>query len=343
MKDNYESWKLDYKEFYQLADSNDKLKFLLRFALLAPSSHNSQPWRFNIVDNQIVIYPEESRELRKSDKNNRQLYLSLGAALQNIVIAGKFYGYKTNIEYLPEEFNGSATVITLEESDSAVTGDEGLIKAITTRHSNRNKYSSKRLSDRFINSLKDLSSSDLKVYIVSDRKLKDKISEVVTDATIEAMDDSGFREELSGYIKSNITKSKVGMPMFGFGMPTPPSLLASQVLRRFNLNKLGRSADLALLKEYTPYFVLILSSLGSDNEEGWIRAGQIFESIALMAERESIRTAPLAAAIQIGENYKKIQNILGTNLRPQMFFRMGYGEDVSHHSPRLHLEDVLEK
>jgi nitroreductase len=343
MKDNYEAWTVDYKEFYKLTDTNDKLKFLLRFALLAPSSHNSQPWRFNVVGNQIVIYPEESRELRKSDKNNRQLYLSLGAALQNVVIAGKFYGYKTDIKYLPVEFAGSAALISLDKSNATVGGDEGLIKAITTRHSNRNKYSNKRLSDRFINSLKDLNTADIKVYVISDKKLKDKIAEVVIDATIEAMDDDGFREELSGYIKSNITKSKIGMPMFGFGMPTPPSLLASQVLRRFNLNKLSRSADLALLKEHTPYFILLLSSPESDTPTGWIRVGQIFESIALMAEREGIRTAPMAAAIQIGENYKNIQNILGTSLRPQMFFRMGYGEDVSHHSPRLHLEDVLEK
>lgn len=343
MKDNYEPWKLNHNDFYQLANEADRLKFLLRFALLAPSSHNSQPWRFRIDSNKIVVYPEEKRELRKSDKNNRQLYLSLGAAIQNIIIASNFYGYKVNVRYFPEDVSGASALLEIEQSSDKPMGDENLVKAITTRHSNRNKYENRRLPERFIDSLKSLSVPDIRVYVISDKKLKDKIAEVVTDATIEAMDDHNFREELSGYIKSNITKSKIGMPMFGFGMPTPPSLLASSILKRFNLNKLSRGADLALLKEHTPHFVLIMSSEDSDNKEGWIRAGQIFESIALIAERDGIRTAPMAAAVQIGDNYKKIQNILGTKLRPQMFFRMGYGQDASHHSPRLDLDDVLEK
>lgn len=339
MKDNYEPWRVDPKEFYTITSKEDKLKFLLRFAILAPSSHNSQPWRFIIEGDQIVILPEETRSLPKSDKSGRQLFISLGAALENLLTAANHYGYRSELTYSPAGIPGAAALIRLEEIRNAKPGDEKIIKAILSRHTNRNKYSDKKLPDRFLSWVRSKSSGDFKIYIASDRKIKNEIANVVSGALIEAMDDRDFRSELSLYIKSNVTRAKTGMPMFGFGMPTILSFAAPYLLKRFNLNRLSKKEDEALLKQHTPYFVII-SSVG-DDKESWIKSGRIFESIALMAEKENIRIAPMAAAIEIGDNYKKLKYTLGTNLRPQVFFRMGYGEDIVPHSPRLNLEDVL--
>ncbi|MDO8493199.1 MAG: nitroreductase family protein [bacterium] len=341
MQDNYKPWAVDYKDFYNLTEKEDRLKFLLRFALLAPSSHNSQPWRFKISDNKIFVYPEEKRALPKSDKNGRQLHLSLGTALENLLVAADFYGYKTGVNYFPSESPDAVMTVEFQETESVKHGDDAIVKSILSRHANRNKYSNKKLPEEFLVRVKSLSRDGFRVYVIQDKKLKDKISDVVSDALIEAMDDRDFRSELSGYIKSNTTKAKTGMPMFGFGMPTILSYLAPAVLKRFNMNKLSRSQDEALLKDHTPYFVIITSE--ADNRESWIKTGQIFESIALMVGREGANTAPMAAAIQIGEHYKRLQKILGTGLRPQFFFRMGFADLPVHHSPRLGLDDVLEK
>lgn len=340
MQNNYKPWSLDYKVFFGLATGGERLKFLLRFALLAPSSHNSQPWRFHITGDQIVVYPELSRALPKSDKNDRQLFISLGAALANLLVAANFYGYRSKVRYMPNEFSGAAFVVRLLEVEinNSINRDERIVKSIISRHSNRNKYSDRILSDEFIESIKSASGDQFRVYVIQDKKIKNKIADIVIDANVEAMDDSDFRFELSSYVKSNVTKSKIGMPMFGFGVPTLLSFLAPFLLRRFNLNRLSRSQDEELLKEHTPYFVIITSRV--DDKESWIKAGEIFESIALMAERDGVRTASMAAPIQIGENYKKMQLLLSTEMRPQVFFRMGYSEEITPHSPRLSLEDI---
>ncbi|MBI2120581.1 MAG: hypothetical protein HYT94_03085 [Parcubacteria group bacterium] len=71
MKANYEPWNIDFLSFDTKKNEIDKLKFLIRFAVLAPSSHNSQPWSFSVGQNEIVIQPDMSRALHESDKNLR--------------------------------------------------------------------------------------------------------------------------------------------------------------------------------------------------------------------------------------------------------------------------------
>ncbi len=338
MSDNYKPWAIDYRDFHALTDAEARLRFLINFAVLAPSSHNSQPWRFSVSGNSIKLFEESARALPESDKNGRQLFLSLGAALENLVRAADFYGYATEVRYFPSDTDGAVAEAVLTEAGEP-SSDEAMIKAIITRHSNRNAYSLRSLPEEFLLKIKSLAPEGFRIYVIEDKKLKDKIAAVVSDAIIEAMDDRGFRRELSLYVKNNITKSKVGMPMFGFGMPTPPSLLAPQLLKRFNLNRLTRSQDEILLKEHTPYFIIIASE--RDGKEDWLKAGQVFESIALLAEKPGIRTAPQAAAIQIGDHFKRLQKTLGTGLRPQLFFRMGHGDQIPLHSPRLAADEVI--
>lgn len=68
MKSNFKAWDVKIEDFFNLKTSNEKLRFLLNFAVLAPSSHNSQPWRFEVGEGMIKIFPDLSRRLPESDK-----------------------------------------------------------------------------------------------------------------------------------------------------------------------------------------------------------------------------------------------------------------------------------
>ena len=61
----------------------------------------------------------------------------------------------------------------------------------------------------------------------------------------------------------------------------------------------------------------------------------------LEAEQRTIKTAPMAAAIQIGKFYQDMQRILNMSYRPQFFFRMGYTDKATMHSPRLLADKVV--
>ena len=77
----------------------DRLRFLVRYAVLAPSSHNTQPWRFHIAADRIDLFLDESRWLKVADADQRELHISLGCALENLLVAAEHFGLGPQTEY----------------------------------------------------------------------------------------------------------------------------------------------------------------------------------------------------------------------------------------------------
>lgn len=342
MKENYKAWEINFQDFENQKTEADQLRFLIKFAVLAPSSHNSQPWRFEVGKGRIKILADMNRALPESDTNHRQLYISLGCALENLLVAADYYGFDTNTAYAPQDTDESvAAVIALTRTRQTSDNKSHQIFSILKRHTNRNPYSKQMPAQNFVNQLKNLSNEEVQIDYVTDQGLREKIADVVLRATAEAMKSKKFRKELSAYVVSNISKSPVGMPGFGMNIPTPISLAAPKMLKLFNMSKMTHKQDEALLKKQTPAFVVISSK--HDDKEGWLRAGQKYEQCALLAEQVGLKTAVMAAAIQINDYYKELQSLLGIALRPQVFFRLGYTDKAMKHSPRLSTESILRK
>ena len=342
MKENYLSWNVNPDDFYDLKTQDEKLRFLLNFAVLAPSSHNSQPWSFVATEQSVDIYVNSSRLLTVSDKNRRQLYISLGCALENLLVAADYYDIHGDVKYAKPLFgdgyfcNPAVEVdLNLDKDKKEYWADAGhLIFSIPERRTNRNKYDAQMPFEvNFLPFMQRLSQLDVMYDFVSDKIRKENIANVVLNAMSEAMADKNFRLELAEYVKSNYTSSGIGMPGFGMGIPGPVSLLLPFIIRHFDMYKVTRKQDESLLKDGTPMFGIL--STREDNPESWIKAGQAYQRIALECERAGIKTAVMAAAIQIGDYYKQLQEIIGTSARPQLFFRIGYCNKEVHPSPRL--------
>lgn len=84
---------------------------LIRCATLAPSGHNTQPWTFSFDEGSIRIFPDFSRCLPVVDPDNHALFISLGCALENLVIAAEHHGYHADVVYASDpEPDGCLTV-----------------------------------------------------------------------------------------------------------------------------------------------------------------------------------------------------------------------------------------
>lgn len=340
-RENLSAWSIDHATFDSLPPEK-RLGFLIGYAVLAPSSHNSQPWKFALKDDTVIVSADLDRALPQSDADHRQMYLSVGCALENLLIAADHFGYRAEITRGDDGSQPSWRVALVGEPlPPAERPSDHLIFVIPKRGTNRNKYDQRQPDPAFIARMKSSVGGGLSLHLVDREPLKAQVARVVSDALIEAMDDDGFRRELSGYIRPNITGAMTGMPMYGFGMPTPLSFLAPALLRKVNVNRGTRKQDEALLAKHTPAFIVL--STAADDASAWVAAGRTYERIALEAVRAGMVTAPLAAAIQIGTNHRRLQSLLGTSLRPQMFFRIGYAAKSPKHSPRLPSERVIVK
>lgn len=66
---------------------------LLLHAALAPSGHNTQPWTVRMSGDGLRIGSNRSRWLPRVDPENREMALSIGALLENLIVAAPGHGY----------------------------------------------------------------------------------------------------------------------------------------------------------------------------------------------------------------------------------------------------------
>ena len=65
---------------------------LIRFATLAPNSHNTQAWRFAAAPGRITIHPDFTRRTPVVDPDDHHLFASLGCAAENLALAAAARG-----------------------------------------------------------------------------------------------------------------------------------------------------------------------------------------------------------------------------------------------------------
>ncbi len=60
MSELWDPWEISERIFPKKGKSSDKLRYLLNYAILAPSGHNSQPWLFKIVGDDVELYADSN-------------------------------------------------------------------------------------------------------------------------------------------------------------------------------------------------------------------------------------------------------------------------------------------
>ena len=70
---------------------------MMEQAVKAPSGHNTQPWLFRVQKDRIQILPDMSKSLPAVDPDNRELFISLGCATENLCIAAEAKGYTATV------------------------------------------------------------------------------------------------------------------------------------------------------------------------------------------------------------------------------------------------------
>lgn len=328
MNEAYAAWDLDIDT---LSTPHDFVKA----GVLAPSSHNSQPWAFTWRDaNTLLISLNESRRLKESDVNDRQAIISIGCALTNIELVADYHGYAMTVQEDPEAL---VRVHFSKTASSQVSETMHLAHSITKRVTNRSPHTPHPKDTQVIRAIQALSPQGVRVDVVTDRMLVRELGTIAVDAAIHALDDPGFRSELSQYLNTNSTKSPVGMPGFGFGFPTPMALVAPTLIRFFNLERPIRNQNIGLFEKTT---ALVLLSTKNDTPTDWMNVGRTYEHVSLLAVSYGATTAPWAAAVQIGDFHMEIEKRMQLPGRLQFFARLGFPTLPTPHSPRLEAKHV---
>src|SRR5690242_9202563 len=91
------------------------LRSLLRFAALAPSRNNAQPWIFEIQGPEACVYGDVRRSLRVADPDRRELTLACGAAIEGLRLAVRHHGRAATVELCAARAGGLVARLRVEE------------------------------------------------------------------------------------------------------------------------------------------------------------------------------------------------------------------------------------
>lgn len=133
---------------WQTAAAEGPLR-LVQAAILAANPHNTQPWLFQVMDDQIDLYADTNRHLGAMNPYLREMHIGLGCAVENMVLSAAAIGYAVDLtlvtgELLPPSPALEPTyVATLRLTPSAVQSSP-LYAAIPQRHTNRYNYDNTR-------------------------------------------------------------------------------------------------------------------------------------------------------------------------------------------------------
>ncbi len=90
----------------QAGDYAEPRRRALSYAILAPNSHNRQPWLVDLAQqDKIILYVDTDRMLHHTDPFNRQITIGLGCFLELLRMAAAQDGYLARITPFPQGFD----------------------------------------------------------------------------------------------------------------------------------------------------------------------------------------------------------------------------------------------
>jgi nitroreductase len=322
-------WQVSPEDYDPAAPMPDRLKHLIRYAILAPSSHNTQPWLFHVGDEEIWLYADATRWLQVADPDQRELHISLGCALENLLIAAEFFGFGYEVRIPPEENKDGPAVVVRFGGESEPCGFRGpdLLDCIPRRRTNHSIYDAKKIPDEVRFALFACAvEEDVKLHLLFDDAVKRRVHDLVVEADARQFADPRWREELGYWI---------GQGAFGASW-----LMAKMGQLAVTYVNLGRSTARhdALVLMSAPAFGLITAE--QDTVGSRIRVGQLFERLYLTAERYGLGIQPISQIVEDETARKQLTEIVPGGV-PMQPFRMGYAEPEKNPTPRRPVEEVL--
>lgn len=296
--------------------NDDLLREFVSKAILSPSGHNSQPWKFHITGDTIEVIPDFTHALPIADPQNRELFISIGCVTESIRIAAESRGFKANTAT-----EGDRNIISFAPADTA--GEE-LAPAIERRCTNRTVYSGKRLNEECIATLSVLCDD---VFANGSREFE-KICDYVMMGNNIQLNDLRFKQELKQWMRYSDTEARDagdGLSYDSLGAPSIPAFLRKSATaigmnatmqNRTDRKKLDSSSHIAIFTS-------------ANDTPSLIECGSRLMRFLLTAESLGVACAYMNQPCEVHTVTEMMKHDLQLPNNPQLILRMGYATPVA--------------
>lgn len=319
------------------ADALSIQRELVRYAVLAPSSHNTQCWKFRIRNASISIVPDYGRRCRAVDPDDHHLFVSLGCAAENLVqaaLASGLMAERKPTSVIDEGISLSLSVTKMIQTEKFL--------AIPARQCTRTEFDSKPLSVRELLQLERAGSGDgVHCRLITDDREKEKCLEFVIAGNTAQMRDAALMTELKSWIRFNrraALELRDGLYVGTTGNPELPTWLGNSI---FELVFRPKSENDKYARQIRSSSGLAVFISESNDPAHWIEAGRCYQRFALQATSMGIRNSMLNQPVEVASIRPAFANHVGlTQGRPDLVVRFGRAPETKRSMRRL-VESVL--
>lgn len=318
---------------------NPDFLFMVEQAIKAPSGHNTQPWLFKVNESNIEIHPNFEKSLPIVDFDNRELFVSLGCATENLCIAASCMGYEASVS------NNNEGLITIDLTKSDSVLPNSLFEQIAERQTNRSVYNRNIVPIDTIGILERLPyelGTNVRFYKAGTQDF-DIISSFVYQGNSVQMQNEGFKQELREwmrYNKKHQNETNDGLSYAVFGAPNLPIFIVKPIMSRAVNEKKQNKGDKKKI-ESSSHFILFTTNSNTIDE--WINLGRSLERFLLKSTELGIVHAYLNQPNEIRELSEQMVKALNiSDEHPVVLLRIGYGDKMPY-SKRKEINEVIIK
>ena len=310
---------------------------IANYASKAPSGHNTQPWKFHITDGTITVLPNLEVALPVVDRNNRELFISLGCAVENLCIAASYFGYTTHI------IECSIEAIILELTKNNLKIEDPLFHQIEKRQTNRNIYNGNKISEGILQQLESIPKENgIQFYFTEiNTPFANTITQYIMKGNEIQMADIAFKNELLSWMRFNkkqVEATHNGLSYLVFGNPPLPRILARPIVSLFLKPNAQNKSDRKKI-DSSSHFVVCATQ--RDTIEEWINLGRTLQRFLLRVTEIGISYAFLNQPCEVAVLAFDLREKLPVNKEhPTLIMRIGYAKQIPY-SPRKKIETLL--
>jgi nitroreductase len=335
-------FEIDERDFPEGGALEAQFRFLLRYAILSPSTYNTQPWRFAVSENGIEVWPDYARRMPIADPANRELMLSIGACVFTLRVAAERFGLSCRVEYTHADGGDRPLAIALlaQTASHAPAGNalQALFPMIVRRRTNRLPFLQSRVPRTAVEAFEGLDSGRAAAITLStDGSMNDAVAALVAQADERQLADRAYRNELSTWIHQDSAQVPDGIPAGAAGLRGVPPPVKVWAVRAIDGARQRASHEQNLCRE-APALAVISSE---DTVPHWLEAGEALQRLLLTAERNGLACSYFNMPMHVAAVRTRLRALIGAPSWPQVLLRIGYCLDETPRTPRRPLEDML--
>jgi nitroreductase len=312
-----------------------RMQWYPHVARLAPSKHNTQPWRFVARADALELWADLHRALPASDPLMRELVISCGAALHHVEVAMRALGRLPRVEVLPHGGSSLLARVTEAADHEATTHDQLMLAAVAERRTDRGPLDVRALPLSLPFQLQSAAAvAGASLRLITSAGDRATFASLVERADRILVRDGRFEHEMSHWLRHRDDPRPDGVPQEST-RGASASYRAEFVQRDFSGGSGGSAHD----RPGVDHPLLAVLCTPGDQVADWVAAGRALSAVLLEATTVGGQASYLNQPVEVSALRAQLRADLRLEGEPQMVLRLGAGGAV-HPTPRRPVEEI---